>query len=82
MHYFKLFFDFGFILSATEEVSKNRDNKETLSKIFCAAASNRYDPNEYCNEYNDLFVSPDGKIKLCRYLEEEVDIIKEMEQVK
>ena len=32
--YFKLLFDFGFILSATEEVSKNRDNKETLSKIL------------------------------------------------
>ena len=32
--YFKLFFDFGFILSATESVSKNRDNKYWLQSIF------------------------------------------------
>ena len=32
--YFKLLFDFGFLLSATEEVSKNRENKRTLSKIL------------------------------------------------
>lgn len=32
--YFKLFFDFGFILSATEDVSKNRDNKNIISKII------------------------------------------------
>lgn len=32
--YFKLFFDFGFILSATEEVSKNRNDIKKLSKIL------------------------------------------------
>ena len=32
--YFKLFFDFGFILSATEEISKNRDNIKKISKIL------------------------------------------------
>ena len=32
--YFKLFFDFGFILSATEDVSKNRENKTLVSKIL------------------------------------------------
>ncbi len=32
--YFKLFYDFGFILSATEEASKNRDNKELLSSLL------------------------------------------------
>ena len=75
------FLEFGF--KVLEEynhkiVLYNGKTKIILSKIFCAAASNRYDPNEYCNEYNDLFVSPDGKIKLCRYLEEEVDIINEI----
>jgi PST family polysaccharide transporter len=34
MVYFQLFTDFGFILSATEEVSKNRDNKEKLKRIY------------------------------------------------
>lgn len=32
--YFKLFYDFGFILSATEEASKNRDDKESLSNLL------------------------------------------------
>lgn len=48
--------------------------KIILSKIFCAAANDRYNPNSYCNSFNDLFVSPDGIIKLCRYLKQEVSI--------
>ena len=32
--YFKLVFDFGFILSGTEEVSKNRDDNNKVSKIL------------------------------------------------
>ena len=48
--------------------------KIILSKIFCAAANDRYNPNSYCNSFNDLFVSPNGVIKLCRYLEQEVSI--------
>lgn len=33
MTYFQLLIDFGFLLSATEDVAKNRDNKKELSKI-------------------------------------------------
>lgn len=33
MTYFQLIFDFGFLLSATEEVAKNRNDKKALSKI-------------------------------------------------
>lgn len=36
MSFFRLIIDFGFILSATEEVSKNRDNVFILSKIVTA----------------------------------------------
>lgn len=32
--YFKLLFDFGFILSATEDVSKNREDKKRLSLVL------------------------------------------------
>lgn len=32
--YFQLFVDFGFLLSATEQVSKNREDKKKLSEIF------------------------------------------------
>ena len=48
--------------------------KIILSKIFCAAANDRYNPNSYCNSFNDLFISPNGIIKLCRYLNQEVSI--------
>lgn len=34
MMYFQLFLDFGFLLSGTEEVSKNKDNKSKLCEIF------------------------------------------------
>lgn len=34
--YFQLFMDFGFILYATQEVSKNRDNPEKINRIFTA----------------------------------------------
>lgn len=34
MVYFQLFVDFGFILSATESISKNRHNKSKISQIY------------------------------------------------
>lgn len=34
MVYFQLFLDFGFLLSGTEEVAKNKDNKDITCKIF------------------------------------------------
>lgn len=36
MVYFQLIIDFGFILSATEEVSRKREDRQELSKIFTA----------------------------------------------
>lgn len=52
--------------------------KIVLSKIFCAAANSMYNPNDYCNDYNDFFISPNGIIKLCRYIKEDVSIIDEI----
>ena len=34
MTYFQLFTDFGFLLSATEDISKERENNSKVSKIF------------------------------------------------
>lgn len=34
MTYFQLFMEFGFLLSATEDIAKNRDNKKKVSEIF------------------------------------------------
>lgn len=41
MAYFQLIIDFGFMLSATEEVSLNRENKRTLSIIFTTVTINK-----------------------------------------
>lgn len=46
-----------------------------LIKIFCAKACEMNSPADYCNKNNDLFVSPDGKIKPCRNDRLEVDIL-------
>ena len=41
MIYFQLIIDFGFILSATEEVAQHRDDKKRLSKIFTSVTLNK-----------------------------------------
>lgn len=41
MVYFQLFIDFGFIMSATEEVSHNRDDNLRLCKIFTSVTLNK-----------------------------------------
>lgn len=41
MVYFQLVIDFGFILSATEEVSRHRDNRTRVSKILTSVTVNK-----------------------------------------
>jgi hypothetical protein len=48
-----------------------------LTKIFCASANDYDKPSYYCLANNDLFISPDGKIKPCRHNKEEIDILPE-----
>ena len=42
MVYFQLFIDFGFLLSATQEVSANREDKKRLSNIFSSVTINKF----------------------------------------
>lgn len=46
-----------------------------VTRIFCAAAAVAQNPSEFCNQKNDLFILPDGHIKLCRESNEELDIL-------
>lgn len=46
-----------------------------LTKIFCALSLDQNNPMIYCNQNNDLFVSPDGKIKPCRNNKFEIDLL-------
>lgn len=72
---------FGYKIKSQESVHTtlfNGENEIILSKIFCVAAEDHYDPNTFCSSNNDLFVTPDGKIKLCRYAETSVSILEEV----
>ena len=51
-----------------------------LSKIFCAMATEYYAPNNFCNANNDIFITPDGKIKMCRYSNTTINILKEIKR--
>lgn len=58
-----------------KEKYSNRKVIVGLIKIFCAKACETSRPADYCTRYNDLFVSPDGKIKPCRNSKFEVDVL-------
>jgi len=49
-----------------------------LSRIFCANAMLQIDPEEYCNKYNDLFITPEGNINICRNSKEDISIYNEI----
>ncbi len=64
------------IPSATrKEKFYNGKTEVGLIKIFCAKACETDNPADYCNRNNDLFISPDGKIKPCRNDITEVDVL-------
>lgn len=41
-------------------------------------ATDYYNPNSFCNANNDLFITPDGKIKMCRNNTTTIDILNEI----
>ncbi len=49
--------------------------KVKLSKILCVAAKENDNPDKYCNKHRDLFISPDGKIDICRERNIAIDIL-------
>jgi dTDP-4-amino-4,6-dideoxygalactose transaminase/molybdenum cofactor biosynthesis enzyme MoaA len=51
-----------------------------LSRVFCANAQNQVNPTSYCNKNNDLFITPDGYINICRKGENEISIVEEIKQ--
>lgn len=51
-----------------------------LSRIFCANAEKQFNPSYYCNKHNDLFITPDGYINVCRKMTDEISILKEVKE--
>lgn len=62
----------------TEYIKK--DNKVILSKCFCASNEDNIELGNECKNHNDLFISSDGKISVCRLDNYEIDILKEIKQ--
>lgn len=70
----------GFIPIVSTTRKRNYYNgmiKVGLTKIFCAAIAIQPNPETFCVDNNDLFVSPDGTIKPCRHRPSEVSIFSE-----
>lgn len=71
----------GFKKLDTEVRKLNYSNgkiKISLTRIFCAMAMESDNPGEFCNQNNDLFVSPDGQIKPCRNNPHEFNVLNEI----
>ena len=51
-----------------------------MSRIFCANAEKQFNPAYYCNKYNDLFITPDGHVNVCRKRADEISILKEIKE--
>jgi len=47
----------------------------SITRILCSQAELMDNPGLYCTDNNDLFVSPDGKIKPCREINSEIDML-------
>lgn len=59
MTYIQLILEFGFLLSATEDIAKNRDNKKEVSKIFSAVT---------CCKFILIFICLAALIVLCTFV--------------
>ena len=49
-----------------------------LAKCFCVAYKEREKLGKICKESNDLFITADGKISVCRLDDREINILKEI----
>ncbi|MCK5149796.1 radical SAM protein [Candidatus Pacearchaeota archaeon] len=77
----KILLDLGFKKVSSDnrkKVLKNDKTKIILGKIFCAFAEGSNDPSAECKQYNDLFITPEGKIKPCRSILREIDILEDV----
>lgn len=55
-------------------------NQVILSKCFCVANENKKKLGIECKRQNDLFIASDGKISVCRVVDDDVDILNEIKE--
>ena len=51
-----------------------------LTRCTCSEVKKSKNPSATCKSNNDIFVTPDGKISICRYIEHEVDILENVKK--
>ncbi len=61
-------------------VLDNGKHKILLEKCTCSAVSLSDKPGKVCKDNNDIYLSMDGKINLCRNNEENIDLLKYINQ--
>jgi molybdenum cofactor biosynthesis enzyme MoaA len=61
--------------SQRKVVLSNGPMSVALTRILCSQAILSETPSEFCYRNNDLFISPDGSIKPCRELLQEVHLL-------
>ncbi len=68
----------GFELKKREfrkQIYSNGKQNIILCYCTCTSVSNKQDKVKECKENNDIFITPDGKISLCRYSNKEIDLM-------
>lgn len=58
----------GFLLDQKlpRQAVYKKDNVEVITgKVFCSEAKQTQDPQWYCKQYNDIYITPDGYISSC-----------------
>ena len=68
----------GFCIVKSEfrkNIYTNKKQIITLTRCTCSVVCDKANKKEACKNNNDLYITPDGKISLCRKIEDEIDIL-------
>ena len=75
-------FKYKDICNISKQELTDGETTVVLSRIFCANAIQQIDPEKYCNKYNDLFITPEGNINICRNSKEDIPVYEEIKSRK
>lgn len=72
-----IFINYGFKIKKRYRNNTHLSNEIAnviIQKCFCNFAKKQKNPTLFCNKNNDIFIMPSGKIKLCRFNNNTIDI--------
>ena len=72
----------GFVQSS-QNVNKRSftylGNNVIIRRNFCAVTSSKFNPDKYCGRFSSIGLRMDGKIKLCRFKDTTINILKDVQ---